>query len=96
MRSEAELEKAVVNHVKAAGGLALKLILLNLRGFPDRTLIFPGGRIGFLELKHPSGCGRVSRNQGRWCRTLESFGFRVMITHDFEEAKQFTEEIKNG
>jgi len=53
--NEKYIEKLLVKHVKAAGGVALKLCCPGLDGMPDRPLLFPGGRIGFVEVKAP-GC----------------------------------------
>ena len=45
MMREKELECKLVKAVRDSGGLALKLVSLNLNGVPDRLLLFPGGRI---------------------------------------------------
>ena len=56
---------------------ALKLILLNKKGFPDRTVICPGARVFFIEFKRkgkkPSPAQRLVQN------LLESFGFEYYI-----------------
>ena len=53
----AMLEKNVENHlknkVKAMGGIALKINSTNMAGMPDRMVLFPEGKIFFVELKAP-------------------------------------------
>lgn len=39
---EAALENRCVAKVEAAGGMALKLVIPGVRGFPDRTILAPG------------------------------------------------------
>lgn len=48
---EKELEKLFVTEVKKAGGKAYKFTSPGSEGVPDRLVVFPGSRIGFVELK---------------------------------------------
>lgn len=48
---ESTIERKLREAVEAAGWLCLKLILFSGRGFPDRVLIGPGGRLILVELK---------------------------------------------
>lgn len=73
---EQKLEDRCVAKVEARGGQALKLVLLGLMGFPDRTLLMPGGRIAFCEFKRAI-VGRASRQQGFWRDVLVGLGFTV-------------------
>jgi len=50
---ERKIETMLVKQVKAAGGMALKLISPGMAGVPDRIVLLPGGRILFVELKAP-------------------------------------------
>lgn len=49
------MEKAVEAYlrqrVKAAGGIALKLVCPGRTGVPDRLIVLPGGRVYFAETK---------------------------------------------
>lgn len=81
-------EKAIVGYVRGLGGYALKLILLNKLGFPDRTILLPGGKIMFLEMK------RLKKSQTRtyewqkvWGRRLQMLGFISVICYGYHEAK---------
>lgn len=49
--SETSIEDAFVQYAKSCGCKAVKLIILNKRGFPDRTVLCPGGRVFFIEFK---------------------------------------------
>lgn len=51
---EARLEAHFYNRVRLAGGFPIKLCP-NLAGLPDRLVLFPGGRVYFVELKTDQG-----------------------------------------
>lgn len=82
--SEASVEEKFVRYCKANLCKALKLTLLNQRGFPDRTVICKDGRVVFFELKKKGG--KQSGNQKVWQRTLEGFGFKYYLCYSYEEA----------
>ena len=69
------------------GLLALKLQLGTEKGFPDRTIMSPGGRICFIEMKKERG-GVLSVHQRRWVNQLTQFGFSVKVCAGAEEAKR--------
>lgn len=58
--------------VKNSGGIALKLVSPGFDGMPDRLVLLPGGKIGFVEVKVPGKEPRplqVSiRRPSRWYR----------------------------
>lgn len=90
MKREREklLEDRCVAKVEARGGVALKLVLLGLMGFPDRSCLLPGGKIFFVETKR-AAVGRVSRQQSFWALTLTRLGFKVYTVDtdaDFDAA----------
>lgn len=70
---ESNLEDDVVKWAEAEGGRALKLKIENERGFPDRTIILPGGRIAIPELKRPKRNKR-SRQQIEMVAWLQVMG----------------------
>lgn len=86
MRKEREntFEARCVARVEAAGGVALKLVLLGLRGFPDRTVLL-SGRIAFCELKRTDGRGVYARQQAHWRDVLTRMGFAVFVVESDEE-----------
>ncbi len=50
---ETDIEDYLKQRVMAEGGRAYKFVSPGCSGVPDRIVILPGGRIGFLELKAP-------------------------------------------
>jgi hypothetical protein len=72
---EKYVEQALVKAVRNAGGLALKFVSPGLDGVPDRILLFPCGRIAFVETKADGMKPRPL--QVRRKRKLEELGFSV-------------------
>lgn len=86
---ETALELRCVAKVEARGGLALKLQIPGVRGFPDRTVMLPEtgklfdygvvpARSFFAEFKRQK-TGAVSVQQHKWKRQLEALGFKVYL-----------------
>jgi len=50
---EKEVEAALVKAAKKRNGVALKFVSPGLSGVPDRLVLLPDGKIGFIELKSP-------------------------------------------
>ena len=50
---ESEIEKKLVTAARARGGMAAKFVSPSMNGMPDRLVLLPGGRMGFVELKAP-------------------------------------------
>ena len=50
---ESFVEKKFAAEVKKRGGLAVKFVSPGFNGVPDRLVLFPGGRMAFVELKAP-------------------------------------------
>lgn len=48
---EKKLEPDLVKGSKARGWWAVKLTVFQLRGFPDRLVLMPKGRVAFAEIK---------------------------------------------
>lgn len=79
---ESEIERKLVAAVKARGGIAPKLVSPGLDGMPDRLVLFPDGRMAFVELKAP---GRKPRAiQVRRIRELVSLGYGVYVVDSVE------------
>lgn len=69
---ESELEKNFNAMVRKEGGKAYKFVSPGNAGVPDRIVVLPGGRIGFVELKRPGG--KPSKLQQHKMRELENMG----------------------
>lgn len=75
---ESAIETELVMRVRAIGGIAEKTTVVGRRGFFDRVIVLPGGRVIFCELKRPSG-GRVSIHQMQRHRIYSALGAVVAI-----------------
>lgn len=80
---EATLERQCVRLARTRGGELLKLVPAHVRGLPDRLLLMPGGRGGFVELKSPQG--RLTPLQRFWQTRLRELGFRYSVIRSIEE-----------
>lgn len=83
-RLESDLEREVVKWCESRGYLCLKLAIIGLRGFPDRTIIDNDGRVTFVELKKPKG-GRLSHQQKLMHTYLRSHSHNVVMARTLEE-----------
>lgn len=75
--TEDDIEQAFCKYANGVGCKALKLIYLNKKGFPDRTVICPNARIFFIEFKRKGK--RPSPAQILVRKMLESFGFEYYV-----------------
>lgn len=87
---ESALEQRCCDKVEAAGGLALKLVILGKRGFLDRTMLLPRRIIFWCEFKRYR-VGVVSAQQAVWRRILTLLGFGVYM---IETDEQFDAALK--
>ena len=72
---ESVVEKRFAAEVKKRGGLAVKFVSPGFDGVPDRLVLFPGGKVAFVELKAP---GKKMRPlQVRRAEQLQTLGFQV-------------------
>jgi hypothetical protein len=59
---EHTVEEQLIRRVKALGGRCEKMSMKGRRGFFDRLVVLPGGRVAFCETKRPVG-GVLSPHQ---------------------------------
>ena len=72
---ESVVEKKFTAEVKKRGGLAVKFVSPGCNGVPDRLVLFPGGRMAFVELKAP---GKTMRPLQQYrAKQLAALGFHV-------------------
>ena len=85
------IEQKLVSAVKAAGGICPKLVSPGMNGMPDRMVLLPGARIGFVEVKAPGKAPRpiqMSRH-----RTLRRLSFPVFVLDDPDQIPGIIKEV---
>ena len=88
---EAEIERKLTSAVKARGGLCPKFVSPGWDGVPDRIVLLPGGKLGFVELKAPGQKLRPLQRRRR--EQLECLGFRVFVIDGVEQIGGVLHEI---
>ena len=74
---EKNIEKRLIDEVKNKKGLCLKFISSSMTGIPDRIVLLPKGKIGFVEVKSPGEKPRPI--QVKRIKKLKSLGFKVFV-----------------
>ena len=88
---EKVIEHALVMATRSKGGIAPKFISPGFAGMPDRLVLLPHGRMGFVELKAP---GRKPRPlQLARHRLLRWLGFKVYVIDDTRQIAVVLNEI---
>ena len=80
---ERDIEAYLVRRVKALGGEIRKLRWIGRRGAPDRVVMFPGGRLWWIELKRPGGI--TEAHQAREHARMLAMGQRVLVLDTIEK-----------
>ena len=91
---EKQIEQKLVREVKSLKGLCLKLHCPSFAGMPDRLILLPHGKIGFVEVKRKGETPRplqVSRH-----KLLRKLGFKVFVLDDEKEIAKIVNEIRGG
>jgi hypothetical protein len=88
------IEQHLVKAVKNSGGIAPKLVCPGFDGMPDRLVLLPRGKIGFVEVKAPGKEPRplqVARHG-----LLRRLGFKVYVLDDPEQIGGILDEIRTA
>ena len=88
------IEHHLVKAVKSSGGIAPKLVSPGFDGMPDRLVLLPGGKIGFVEVKAPGKEPRplqVARHG-----LLRRLGFKVYVLDAPEQIGGILDEIRTA
>lgn len=88
------IEQLLVKVVKNSGGIAPKLVSPGFDGMPDRLVLLPGGKIGFVEVKAPGKEPRplqVARHG-----LLRRLGFKVYVLDAPEQIGGILDEIRTA
>lgn len=88
---EKTVESKFSSAVKAKGGLAVKFTSPGFNGMPDRLVMFPGGRIAFVEVKAPGESPRpLQRSRLKLLRRL---GFKAFVLDNTSDIPKIIEEV---
>lgn len=88
---EKDIESKLVAEAKKRGCIPVKLLSANYNGLPDRLILSPGEKCGFIELKAP---GKKPRPlQLKRHAQLRSLGFKVYVVDGIEQIKEVLDEI---
>ena len=88
---EKTIEQKLVQSVKAHGGICPKLVCPGMAGMPDRLVLLPDGKMGFVEVKDTGKKPRPLQTARH--RLLESLGFRVFVLDRTEQIPGIVREI---
>ena len=91
---EKEIEKYLIDKTAEMGGMALKFVSPGCTGVPDRVVILPGGKIGFLELKAPGKKPR--KEQSHRIRQLRELGCKAWFADSRAEVDWFLSGLVGG
>lgn len=92
MREKA-IEQKLVKAVRAKGGIAPKFVSPGFSGVPDRLILLPDGKCGFVEVKAPGEKPRPLQESR--IRLLRRLGFKVYVLNGAEQIGGILDEI-NG
>ena len=88
------IEQHLVKAVKNSGGIAPKLVCPGFDGMPDRLVLLPRGKIGFVEVKAP---GKEPRPlQAARHGLLRRLGFKVYVLDNPEQIGGILDEIRTA
>jgi hypothetical protein len=77
---EKQIEHKLLTETSERSGLCLKFVSPGWNGVPDRLILLPGGRMGFVEVKKPGrspGALQLQRH-----KQIRSLGFQVFVLDD--------------
>lgn len=92
MMREREIEKKLVDAVKAQGGVCWKFVSPGTAGIPDRIILMPMERIAFVEVKAPGESPR--KLQLARHRLLRRLGFKTFVLDNPEQIGGILDEIQ--
>ena len=91
---ESAIERRLVTEAVKRGGLAPKFVSPGLDGVPDRLLLFPGGKLAFVEVKAPGEKPRPL--QRRRIEQLTALGFQVYVLDSKEQIGEILDEVQTA
>lgn len=92
MKNERQLQEYLLKSANKARIYARKTVTPGRRGFPDCLLAY-AGRVIFVELKSPTGNGRLSAHQVAEINRLKSKDMDVRVIDTKREADAIIQEL---
>ena len=89
---EKTIEQKLVRAVKVKGGICPKLVCPGMAGMPDRLVLLPDGKMGFVEVKAPGEKPRPLQTARH--RILEWLGYRVYVLDNPEKIGEIIDGIQ--
>jgi hypothetical protein len=91
---ERNIEKRLVARVREQNGEAMKFVTNSYNGMPDRIVVFPGGKISFVECKAP---GEKPRPLQKYrISQLEKLNAKVYVIDSYEAIEKFIRSETGG
>ena len=88
---EKQLEYLFLTEVRRVGGMALKFVSPGFAGVPDRLVLIPDGKVGFVEVKalgkHPRPLQMARHKQ------LRKLGFKVYVLDNPQKIPEIIRDI---
>lgn len=91
---EREIERKLVSAVKSRGGICPKFVSPGFDGMPDRVVLLPHGKLGFVEVKRPGEQPRLLQTARH--RLLRKLGFLVFVLDGEEQIGGVIDEIQSA
>ena len=89
---EREIERKLVSAVKSRGGICPKFVSPGFDGMPDRVVLLPHGKLGFVEVKRPGEQPRPLQTARH--RLLRKLGLLVFVLDGEEQIGGMIDEIQ--
>lgn len=93
MMTEKELEILLSEFVKQKGGIAYKFTSPGRAGVPDRLVLLPHGRIGFVEVKSPETKSKMRNIQIAEMKRINRLGFKCYLLNDPVQIPRILDDI---
>ena len=89
--NEKLIERKLTKMVRQSGGLAMKFTSPGFDGVPDRLVLLPDGKCGFVEVKAPGMKPRPL--QRTRIKTLRRLGFKTFVLDSTADIPKIIEEV---
>ncbi|MGI6121761.1 MAG: VRR-NUC domain-containing protein [Saccharofermentanales bacterium] len=91
---EITIEQKLMDAVRQRGGLCMKFVSPGLVGVPDRILLMPKGRMGFVEVKSPGK--KLRKIQAMRQAQLLELGFHAYLLDNVEDIRSLLDAIQGS